>query len=42
LLTYTVLVETVNTPLAFEETGYDAIIVTITTPDSPLMFETKL
>jgi hypothetical protein len=42
LLTYTVLVETVDTPLTFEKTGYDAIIVTITTPDSPLMFETKL
>ena len=42
LITHTVLVEAMDTPLAFEETGYDAIIVTITTPDSPLMFETKL
>ena len=42
LLTHTVLVETVVTPLAFEETGDDAVVITITTPDSPLMFETKL
>jgi len=31
-----------DAPLAFEETGYDAIIVTITTPDSPLMLEAEL
>jgi hypothetical protein len=42
LLTHTILVEAVGLPLAFEKTGYDAVIVTESTANSPLVFEPKL